>query len=63
MKSTIVERKKQREKLKYSHLGDGWLKDSRLLVVPHHSLVEIQPTVLQLSVLLQCETQNINIKI
>ena len=33
------------------YLGNGWLEDSRLLVVPDHSLVEIEAVVLELGVL------------
>jgi hypothetical protein len=38
--------------LKPPYLRDGRLEDSRLLVVPDDSLVEVQPTVLQLCMLL-----------
>jgi hypothetical protein len=34
-------------------LGDGLLEDAGLLVVPDHSLVQVQAAVLQLLVLLQ----------
>jgi hypothetical protein len=37
------------------HLGDGRLENSRLLVVPDYTLVQVQTTVLQLGMLLHCQ--------